>query len=150
MGKLEEGLESSKAKKDQGGHAEIQFQNGTIGFVSAYRKKYYIFQFDLIFDDARILLGNDIQKVYLPGESKHYQGFKELFEQTDYKFTSDPHPGILQELVNAVRDDSPVTCSAHNAVEALKIGLAIFQSHRENHRSISPENVDSDFTVESV
>ena len=149
-GALEEGLENSKELKDQGGHAEIEFDSGATAFISAYRKKYYIFQFDLIFENARIMIGNDIQKVYLPGDSQNYQGFKELFEQSDYTFTSSPHPGMLQDLINAIRNDTQVTCSARNAVEALKIGLAIFQSHREARRPIAPCDVDPGFVVESV
>lgn len=149
-GKLETRPESQSAIKDQGGHATIPFSNGTVAFVSALRKKYYVFQFDLIFEDARILVGNDIEKVYLPNQSKLYTGFRELFEQPPLEWGS-PHPrGMLPELIHSMDTRSEPLYSVENAIEALRIALAIFDSDRQGGKTVSPQEIDPQLVVESV
>ncbi|MDQ8187127.1 Gfo/Idh/MocA family oxidoreductase [Pelagicoccus sp. SDUM812002] len=148
-GKLEHGCDSSNEIRDQGGQATIQFSSGTVGFVSAYRKKYYIFQFDLIFEKARILVGNDIEKVYLPDASKLYTGFRELFEQPSYEWGSYYSRGMLAELTHSMRTGEVPLYSVPNAIEALRIALAIFASHLEGGKAIAPHEVDPRLKIES-
>jgi predicted dehydrogenase len=146
MGRLEYGFEGNEIQ-DQGGVAQMEFESGTTAFVSAKKKKYYIFQFDLLFENGRILLGNDIQKVYLPDQSKLYSGFKELFESDGFSW-KDPHrENLLQDLIDSIERDTEPLCSIENAIEALRIGLAIFYSHRENARWVTPDEVPTDFRI---
>ncbi|MDQ8181543.1 Gfo/Idh/MocA family oxidoreductase [Pelagicoccus sp. SDUM812005] len=148
-GKLENGYDSSQEISDQGGQATIQFSNGTVAFVSAYRKKYYIFQFDLVFENARILIGNDIEKVYLPDTSKLYTGFKELFEQDKYDWGPAYPRGMVDELVHAMQTGTEPLYSVTNAIEALRIALAIFASHLADGKAISPSEVDPNLKIEN-
>lgn len=146
-GKLENGQDKSKKISDQGGSAAIEFSNGTTAFVSAYRKKYYIFQFDLIFDEARILIGNDISKVYLPAASKLYTGFKELFEEPNFAWGQGHPRSMLQELLHAMRSGQDSLYSVNNAIEALRIALAIFASDLSGGKAISPKEVDPNLKI---
>lgn len=149
-GKLETRPENHSAIKDQGGQATIQFSNGTVAFVSALRKKYYIFQFDLIFEDARILIGNDIEKVYLPNQSKLYSGFRELFEQPTFDWGSGYPRDMLPELLHSVNTGAQPLYSVENAIEALRIALAIFDSDRQSGQALNPQEVDPQLVIESV
>ncbi len=149
-GKLEEENPNGNIIEDQGGSATIEMSSGTVAFVSAYRKKYYIFQFDLIFDNARVLIGNDIRKIYLPDSSKNYTGFKELFESEAFKLSDTYSKTLLDDLIESMDTGSETLSSVHNAIEALKIGLAIFDSSRQGSQAIDPQTVSPDFRVESV
>lgn len=149
-GKLESPNEGQAEISDQGGHATIEFESGTVAFVSAYRKKYYTFQFDLIFEDARILIGNDIAKVYRPAASKLYSGFKELFEQDAYDWGPAYPRDMLGELVHAMKSGSEPLFSVSNAIEALRIALALFDSDRQGGLPIDPQSVDPDLKIQSV
>lgn len=135
---------------DQGGRAEIEMSSGTTVYVSAYRKKYYIFQFDLIFDNARILIGNDIAKVYRPETSKLYTGFKELFEQDAFDWGPGHPRDMLSELAHSMKTGEPTLFSIENAIESLRIALAIFHSSSQNGKPISPNEVDSNLRVENT
>lgn len=148
-GKLENGFEASEQVSDQGGRATIEFSNGTTAFISAYRKKYYIFQFDLIFDKARILIGNDISKVYRPQKSKYYTGFKELFEEPSFDWGPCYPRDMLPELIHSMKTGKESLYSVRNAIEALRIALAIFASDLAGGKSISPNEVDSSLRIEN-
>ncbi len=149
-GKLENGYDEEKAIKDQGGHATIEFSNGTVAFVSAYRKKYYIFQFDLVFDNARILIGNDISKVYLPDTSKLYTGFKELFEEPQYDWGAAYPRDMIPELIHSMQTGEEALYSVQNAIEALRIALAIFASDNAGGKAIAPSDVDPALKIDNV
>ncbi|MBK1880417.1 Gfo/Idh/MocA family protein [Pelagicoccus mobilis] len=146
-GKLESPPNPNEAIEDQGGQATIQFENGTVAFVSAYRKRYYIFQFDLIFDQARILIGNDIEKVYLPAPSKLYTGFKELFPEDNYDWGPNYPRDMIAELIHALNTGETPLFSVANAIESLRIALAIFDSHQQNGRAITPSEVDPNLKI---
>ena len=68
------------AAADIGGRVHIRFANGVDAFVSGGRKSYFIFQFDLIFAQGRVHLGNDVNQVLVTGPSPRYSGFVELTE----------------------------------------------------------------------
>ncbi len=149
-GKLETGFEQTEQIADQGGSATIEFSNGTTAFISAYRKKYYIFQFDLIFDKARILIGNDISKVYRPQKSKLYTGFKELFEEPSFDWGPAYPRDMLPELIHSMKTGEESLYSVRNAIEALRIALAIFASDLSGGKTISPSEVDPELTIKNT
>ena len=148
-GRLQNEPDPSSPIQDDGGDACIRFSSGAVAFVSAYRKKYYIFQFDLIFENARILIGNDISKVYLPDTSRLYTGFKELFESNAVAWDQYYHRDMVDELAHCMRTGEPPLFSIDNAIEALRIALAIFESHRQGGRAVSPADVDPTLHVEN-
>ena len=148
-GKLENGFEGNELS-DQGGVAQIHMSSGTTVFVSALKKKFYIFQFDLIFDNARILIGNDICKVYLPDASQNYSGFKELFETNGFNWSDPYRENLLQDLIDAIEQETEPLCSVHNAIEALRIGMGIFHSHQQNGAWIDPSSIPEDFVVPNL
>lgn len=146
-GQLENPIEPGNTIVDQGGSGQIQTSSGTQVFVSAYRKNYYIFQFDLIFDQARILIGNDIAKVYQPAPSKLYSGFTELFETPDFDWSASPARPMLPELAHCIRTGETPLYSVENAIESLRIALAIFDSAKQGGIAIDPQNVDPSFHI---
>ena len=95
-------LSESASIVDVGGTAEILMSSGATAFVSARRKRFYIFQFDLLFEDARILLGNDIAQVYRPGRSRLYCGFRELFLQPDFDWGRGYGRGMVEDLLHSM------------------------------------------------
>ena len=141
----------SKARwiQDRGGIATIQMSNGATAFVSARKKRFYIFQFDFLFEDARILLGNDIAKVYRPKESRNYTGFQELFETPHFDWGAPHARDMLAELTHSMETGEEPLFSVANAVEALRLALAIFESDRQG-RPIAPSAVPTDLRVENV
>lgn len=149
-GFLEDAPTASGTIQDQGGSAQIHFSSGTTAFVSAYKKKYYIFQFDLVFENARILIGNDIAKVFLPDTSRLYTGFKELFETQSFDWGASHPRGMVAELLHSLKTGQEPLFSVTNAIEALRIALAIFESHRQGNRLIPLDAVDPTLHVESV
>lgn len=150
MGSLELGVVETRNIFDQGGHATLEMENGAVAFVSAHRKKYYIFQFDVIFERARILIGNDISTVYLQEESKNYSGFKELFRQDSFDWGSGYERDMLADLVHCVKTRETPLYSLENAIEALRIALAIFESSRRGGKAVEPRSIDPSSRVESV
>ena len=136
--------------QDRGGTGTIEFDSGMVAFVSAKRKRYYIFQFDLVFEEGRILLGNDIQKVYTPGDSRFYSGFRELFETNEVELR-DPHKeDLLQDLVTSMETGEPPIASVPNAVEALRIGLALFESNRRQAQWVKVREVSEDLRIANL
>jgi predicted dehydrogenase len=135
---------------DCGGNAHILFENGVHAFVAGGTRDYYIFQFDLAFTGGRIQIGNDIRKVLLPAPSRLYSGFVELFEAPDYEL-SDPCPRpMIYDLVHAIETGQAPLMSVENAITAFQMGLSLFQSHREGHRLVRPQDLDETLRIESV
>jgi predicted dehydrogenase len=135
---------------DCGGNAHILFESGVHAFVAGNTREYYIFQFDLAFKKGRIQIGNDIRKVLLPGPSRLYSGFLELLEAEDYDL-SDPYPyPMIYDLVHAIETGVEPLLSVENAITAFEMGLSIFQSHREGHRQVRPQDLDETLRIDSV
>jgi predicted dehydrogenase len=135
---------------DCGGNALVLFENGVHAFIAGGTRDYYIFQFDLAFTKGRIQIGNDIRKVLLPGPSRLYSGFVELFEAQDYELSDPcPHPMIF-DLVHAIETGEEPLMSVENAITAFQMGLSIFQSDLEGHRLIRPQDLDETLRIESV
>lgn len=149
-GQLESGSNESGAIVDQGGSAEIAMSSGTRVFVSAYQKRYYIFQFDLIFEDARILIGNDIAKVYRPATSRLYTGYRELFEQESFDWGPGYPRDMASELIHCMKTGEEPLFSVKNAIDSLRIALAIFDSGRRGGSVVDPLTVDPSLRIENV
>ncbi|PIX57568.1 MAG: hypothetical protein COZ46_08335, partial [Verrucomicrobia bacterium CG_4_10_14_3_um_filter_43_23] len=97
-------LEGNFDNTDTSGFAWISFKSGVESFISCQKRNYYIFQFDFQFDQGRIMLGNDICKVYGPGDSKNYSQITELFEQKDYPLYDHPGYSFFDDLVLSLDD----------------------------------------------
>jgi len=135
---------------DCGGNGHILFKNGVHALVVANTRDYYIFQFDLAFTKGRIQIGNDIRKVLVPGASRNYSGFEELFEVEGFEL-SDPYPWpMVYDLIRSLETGSDPAMSVFNAIEAFRMGLALFQSHREGHGLVRPEDLNETLRLESV
>ncbi len=150
VGALEKPLPVEGPVRDCGGNGQLFFDSGVHALIVGRTRGYYIFQFDLAFTRGRILIGNDILKVLLPGPSKLYAGFDELFEAPGYKLF-EPYPWpMVHDLIHALESDAEPVMSLANAIRAFKMGLALFQSHREGNRLVRPEELDSTLRIESV
>jgi predicted dehydrogenase len=150
QGWLDQAATVDPSVSDAGGHAHVRFENGVHAYVTGRNKHYYIFQFDLVFDRGRIQIGNDVQTVMTPRDSRLYSGFRELFA-TDEVPLSDPYPHpMLHDLVHAMETGDEPVMSVGHAVDAFALGLALFQSHRDGHRALTPGELDPHLAIESV
>ena len=150
VGVLEKPLSMNDSIQDCGGSGQLFFDSGVHAFIVGRTRGYYIFQFDLAFTRGRIMIGNDIQRVLLPGPSKLYAGFEELFEDPDFELF-DPYPWpMVHDLIHAIETGAEPAMSLANAIRAFKMGLALFQSHREGTRLIQPEELDETLRIESI
>jgi predicted dehydrogenase len=150
IGWLEQPLPDEGPVEDCGGDGHLLFDGEIHAFIAGRTRDYYVFQFDLAFSEGRIQIGNDIQKVLLPGPSKHYSGFEELFEDPTCQL-SDPYPWpMIYDLIHSLETGEEPAMSVSNAIEAFKMGLALFQSHKEGNRLIGRDELDKSLRIESV
>jgi predicted dehydrogenase len=150
IGALEEPIPAGGPIRDCGGNGHLFFDSGIQAFIEGRSREYYIFQFDLAFTRGRIMIGNDVQKVLLPGPSGRYTGFVELFDAPGFDL-SDPYPWpMVHDLIHSLETGAEPVMSLANALKAFRMGLALFQSHREGHRLIHPQDLDETLRIESV
>ena len=138
------------AARDIGGRVHIHFANGVDAFVSGGRKSYFIFQFDLIFAQGRVHLGNDVNQVLVTGPSPRYSGFVELTE-APWRLDGPGGAPLVSVLADAVRarrgrphlarrrDPGPRARHRHRAGRAPRPGVAV-----------TPATLDPTFVVDSV
>lgn len=139
--------ESPHALQDQGGTALIHYPDNVDVFISALRRDYYIFQFDLQFQKGRIALGNDIEEVLLPGPSKNYQGYEELFSASPHLLQETPGRLPLPDLLHAMGTGEGPLMSLSHSLEAMRLAAAVFQSDSAGGKPISPESVDTHLRI---
>ena len=103
------------------------FDEGKI-CVENVETPYLIFEVDLIFSNARVLIRNNGARfeVYRPIESKRYEGIKELqlVKVLPYKFSfSGAILNALKEINDCLRFDREPSCGGEEGIEALKLAL---------------------------
>ncbi len=138
---------------DRGGHVLLEYPSGTRAFVSGARKRFFVFQFDLLFEEGRIQLGNDAWAAWRPAESPRYTGFLELaqVDVTPLVTPADRYPrGMLEDLVQALDSGSQPEMTVERALEALATGLAAFQSNRSGHLPVARGQLDPRIRVVSL
>jgi predicted dehydrogenase len=135
--------------EDRGGHAHILFEQGTHAFVSGGLKDYFVFQFDALFEGARVRVGNDADELWQPAPSPRYVGFSELACAGSIPAGPPTLPPLL-DLVDALDRGGEPCQSIHHAFEAFALGVALFQSDLEGHRPVAPTEVRHDLHVASV
>jgi predicted dehydrogenase len=145
---LEAPVPASGPIEDGGGHARIVFDHGVQAFVSAHHKDYFIFQFDLIFSQGRVQIGNDLCRVYERAPSTRYTGFVELAAAPFPAAASHPYP-MVGDLVHTMDTGDEPAMSLRNATAAFRMGLALFQSNRDAHRVITPDDLDPQIRIVS-
>jgi predicted dehydrogenase len=147
---LDSPVERAGRMCDAGGHAHIVFEGGVHAYVTGRNKDYYVFQFDLVFSLGRVQIGNDVLRVLRPADSPRYSGFRELLEVTDVPLDDPwPHP-MVYDLVDAMERRREPVMSVQNAVEAFRLGAALFQSHRDGHAVVTPGALDARLAIDSV
>ena len=133
---------------DCGGHGHVQYASGVHAWVMARSKRYFIFQFDLVFSEGRVQIGNDVMKVFRPDASRLYSGFRELYECREPLGDPYPYP-MVYDLVHAMESGQEPLMSVANAIAAFRTGVALFQSHRAGHVPVAPDQLDEGLTVVS-
>jgi predicted dehydrogenase len=133
---------------DVGGRVHIRFANGVDGFVSGGRKRYFVFQFDLIFARGRVLLGNDVNQVWITGPSPRYSGFVELVQ--DAPLSGPGGPPLVSVLADAVRAGGGDIASLDAAIRALALGVATVQASRAPGAAVTPATLDPGLAVLSI
>jgi predicted dehydrogenase len=134
---------------DCGGHAHVRFEQGAHAFVSGGLKDYFVFQFDAVFEGARVRLGNDVDELWQPASSPRYSGFRELACTGPVPVGTPSVPPLL-DLVDAMDRGCEPRQSVSDALEAFALGVALFQSDLEGHRSIGRGDVRHELYVASV
>jgi predicted dehydrogenase len=134
---------------DIGGRVHIRFANGVDAFVSAGRKSYFIFQFDLIFAQGRVQLGNDVNQVLVTGPSPRYSGFVELAPAT-WQLDGPGGAPLVAVLADAVRNGTADLASLDAAIRALALGIATVQAGRLPGVPVTPATLDPSFVVDSI
>jgi len=139
---------STTDAEDIGGRVHVRFANGVDAFVSGGRKSYFVFQFDLIFARGRVLLGNDVNQVFVTGPSPRYAGFVELVPSG----ALDGPGGApwVSVLADAVRDRAGDLSSLDAAIRALALGVAAVQAAATPGVAVTPATVDASLVVASV
>jgi hypothetical protein len=150
IGWLEKPLPPEPQIEDCGGNGHILFDSGIHAFILGPARAFYIFQFDLAFSGGRIQIGNDIQRVFLPGPSKHYAGFTELFESPGYELTEPSPAPMVYDLTRAIENGTEPVMSVSNAIMSFKMGLALFQSEREGNRLVRTAELDKSLRITSI
>lgn len=145
-GWLDGDVATSGPVHDTGGHGCLEYPGGARAWITAREKQYFVFQFDLVFSEGRVQIGNDVMRVLRPAPSPRYSGFCELSERAEPLDDPYPHPMVC-DLVRAMDTGLPPLMSIANAAVALRTGLALVQSHREGHRPIALTELDEDLTV---
>ncbi len=137
------------AASDIGGRVHIRFENGVDAFVSGGRKSYFIFQFDLIFARGRVLLGNDVNQVFVTAPSPRYSGFIELADAPG-RIDGPGGPPLVAVLAEAVRCGTADLASLDVAIAALTLGIAAVQAAATPGVAVTPATVDPAFVVDSI
>ncbi|MEO5820903.1 MAG: Gfo/Idh/MocA family oxidoreductase [Vicinamibacteraceae bacterium] len=146
---VDEGPGARDGAEDIGGRVHIRFANGVDAFVSGGRKSYFIFQFDLVFANGRVHLGNDVNQVLVTGPSPRYSGFVELTEAS-WRLDGPGGPLLVEVLADAVRRGVSDLSSLDAAIRALALGIATVQASAAPGVAITPATLDSSFVVGSV
>jgi len=139
----------SSAAADIGGRVHVRFANGVDAFVSGGRKSYFIFQFDLIFAQGRVHLGNDVNRVLVTGPSPRYSGFVELIEAS-WRLDGPGGAPLVSVLADAVRAGAADLTSLDAAIRALALGIATVQAGTTPGLAVTPATLDPGFVVDSV
>lgn len=134
---------------DIGGRVHIHFANGVDAFVTGGRKSYFIFQFDLIFAHGRVLLGNDVNQVFVTGPSPRYTGFVEL-TAAGWRLDGPGGAPLVAVLADAVRRGDADLSSLDAAIRALALGIATVQAAAAPGVAVTPATLDAAFVVDSV
>jgi hypothetical protein len=135
---------------DRGGRAHITYDSGAHAFVTGGRKEYFVFQFDLVFTRGRIQIGNDLDSVLVPGPSPRYTGFAELTTKSRIEPLTDTAKPPLRALIDALDQRSPAAGSVRQAIDALRLGVAVFQSGVASGTPVRHSEVRTDLTLISV
>jgi predicted dehydrogenase len=133
---------------DPSGVAHIVFENGVHAFVSGSRKRYFIFQCDLVFTAGRIQIGNDVRRVFRPAASPRYEGFIEL-EETGEPLEAAAPVSLLDALIDAIETGHDRLTSLDEAIRALHLGLAVVRAS-QTAAMLAPPDLPFDFYVDSV
>jgi len=100
----------------------------TVISVENVKTPYLIFDVDLVFSNARVLIRDNGARfeVYRPIESKRYEGIKELqlVKVLPYKFSfSEAILNALKEINDCLRFDREPSCGGEEGIEALRLAL---------------------------
>lgn len=135
--------------EDRGGRAFIKFRNGVHAAVFAESKDYFFFEFDIIGSNGRIRIGNNgLLEYYRPSASRHYTGFKELY-QSDFPEFEETNiwTAALANLLDAMEGKDKSRNGAPEGLAALEAALAVHESARRGERVYLP--LESNLKVRS-
>jgi len=138
-------------KSDPGGRATIGFSNGAYATVHAESREYFFFEFDITGTRGRIRIGNnDLLEYYMPEESRHYTGFRELAKKPFPAFEkSNAWVEALKDLVRSIDDNGATRNGPDDGLASLELALAIHASAKSGGARVALPLRDTGIKVRS-
>ncbi len=122
---------------DFAGYGIMHFENDVVANVVGRSLNYFIFELDLVFDEGRIKIGNDIRKMWKKGKSRNYTGFEELFEvdfpEPNFPPQSNSWILALEDLIASMENGSSNQV-VKEALKDLEIAIAFHISNNEKRK----------------
>lgn len=135
---------------DFGGFGILHFHNGVKGSVHGDDKEYFRFEFELLGDKGMIRVGNTQQELWTVSHSDYLTDVQELKRAEFPSLVEVPDWELAAtNLIDAVKEEKPVLCGVDDGRNALKIALALHQSHLTGHVPVFIEQVPRDLRVAS-
>lgn len=118
----------------------LHFVSGARGFLNgSARRSYLIVEFDLQFENGRILIGNNGRnfKTIEPRESKYYDGINELSSEVPscYKLNS-TFKSAVDEIVECLDENKESRSSGKEALKTLEVLVALSESSKNGNKKI--------------
>jgi predicted dehydrogenase len=135
---------------DFGGFGLLNFENGVRGTIHGEDKQFFRFELELLGSEGMIRIGNTQRELWSICEADYCTGLHEL-KQTNFPAVEavDDWPLATKNLIRAVSHDEPLLCDVNDGRSAMKVALALHQSHIRNNSEININDVPTDFKVQS-
>lgn len=136
---------------DRGGRATIGFENGVYATVHGDSRDYFFFEFDVIGTRGRIRIGNNrLLELYRRGESRNYEGVKELYREPFEGFErKNIWTGALENLMDCMEGKGENGNSPIDGTAALELAIGVHASSRKGGARVALPLGDEDFKVRS-
>jgi len=108
--------------------AQMRMKCGAFACVEGSgNRNYFSFQLDIQGTKGRLLLGNDVKKLWLTQKSTRYTNFKELEEQPFDVEPANAHLNCVRNIVDHLNQGTPLLSTGKEALNVLKTITQIYR-----------------------